>query len=85
MVCGYACGMTTLRYRIESTHPMVGPLISGINTTVLYLADRAMAVVMAAKSETRPYGNEIRVVYQPTGEVVYRKTAANIDPQTEEL
>jgi len=41
--------------------------------------------VMAAKSETRPYGNEIRVVYQPTGEVVYRKTAANIDPHAEEV
>jgi len=82
---GYALCMTSLIYRIESSHPIVGPLISGFNTTVLYLADRAMAVVMAAKSETRPYGNEIRVVHQPTGEVVYRKTAANIDPNAEEL
>jgi hypothetical protein len=77
--------MSTLSYRIESSHPIVGPLISGINTTALYLADRAMAVVMAAKSETRPYGNEIRVIHQPTGEVVYRKTAATIDPHSEEI
>jgi hypothetical protein len=62
----------------------VGPLISGINSTVLYIADRAIAVVLAAKSETRPYGQEIRVVHQPTGKVVYRKTAGNIDPTLED-
>lgn len=71
--------MSTMSYRIESSHPMVGPLISGFNQTALYLADRAMAVVLAAKSETRPYGKEIRVVHTPSGEVVYRKTAAAPD------
>ncbi len=39
-----------------------------------------MAVVIAAKSETRPYGKEIRVVHQPSGEIVYRKTAGDINP-----
>jgi hypothetical protein len=77
--------MTTMNYRIESTHPIVGPLISGINQTALYLADRAMAVVLAAKSETRPYGKEIRVVHQPTGEVVFRKTAATVGHETGDL
>jgi hypothetical protein len=76
--------MTTMSYRIESSHPIVGPLISGINSTVHYIADRAMAVVLAAKSETRPYGKEIRVVHQPTGEVVFRKTAATMDPSLED-
>jgi hypothetical protein len=75
--------MNTMSYRIESSHPIVGPLTSGINKTVLYIKDRAMAVVLAAKSETRPYGKEIRVVHQATGEVIYRKTAANIDPSPE--
>jgi len=32
--------------------------------------------VVAAKSNTKPYGQEIRVVYVPTGEVVFRKTAS---------
>jgi hypothetical protein len=73
-----------MSYRIESSYPIVGPLISGINSTALYIADRAIAVVLAAKSETRPYGQEIRVVHQPTGEVVYRKTAGNIDPTLED-
>ena len=72
-----------MSYRIESSHPIVGPLVSGINNTALYITDRAKAVVLAAKSETRPYGNEIRVVHLATGEVVYRKTAANIDPSPE--
>ncbi len=39
-----------------------------------------MAIVLAAKSETRPYGKEIRVVHQASGEVVFSKTAGNIDP-----
>jgi len=75
--------MTTMSYRIESSHPIVGPLVCGISQaahqTALYIADRAMAVVLAAKSETRPYGKEIRVVHQPTGEVVFRKTAGDFD------
>ena len=76
--------MTTMSYRVESSHPIVGPFISTINSTALYIADRAMAVVLAAKSETRPYGQEIRVVHQPSGEVVYRKTAGHIDPTLED-
>jgi hypothetical protein len=72
--------MPSLSYRIESFYPIVGPLISGLNNTALHIADRAMAVVIAAKSETRPYGQEIRVVHQPSGEIVYRKTAGDINP-----
>lgn len=71
--------MTTMSYRIESTHPIVGPLVSGINSTAMYIADRTMAVVMAAKSYTLPFGKEIRVVHVPSGEVVFRKTAATIE------
>jgi hypothetical protein len=76
--------MTTMSYRIESSHPIVGPLISTINSTALYFADRAMAVVLAAKSETRPFGQEIRVVHMPTGEVVYRKTSGQADASLED-
>lgn len=76
--------MTTMSYRIESSHPIVGPLVSGLNSTVHYIADRAIAIVLAAKSETRPFGKEIRVVHQPTGEVVFRKTAAVMDQSLDE-
>ena len=72
--------MTTMSYRIESTHPIVGPLVSGLNNTALYIADRALAVVMAAKSYTLPSGKEIRVVHVPSGEVVFRKTASASEP-----
>ena len=77
--------MTTASYRIESSHPIVGPLVTGIiSSTALYIADRAMAVVLAAKSQTKPYGKEIRVVHVPSGEVVFRKTAGNVNPITED-
>ena len=75
--------MTTMSYRIESTHPIVGPFISGINETALYIADRAMAVVLVAKSYTLPFGKEIRVVHIPSGEVVFRKTADFADTALE--
>jgi hypothetical protein len=77
--------MTAMSYRIESSHPIVGPLISGINNTVVYIADRAMAVVLAAKSETVPAGKEIRVVHQETGEVIFSKTAETAALTSEDL
>ena len=62
--------MIRMSYRLESSHLIVGHLISGINNIALHIAERAMALVLAAKSETRPYGKEVRVVHQATGEVV---------------
>ena len=68
--------MAGLNYRIESSHPMVGPLLPGPGVTDILLHDRALAIVVAAKSVTVPYGREIRVVHVSTGEVLFRKTAA---------
>jgi hypothetical protein len=65
-----------LDYRVESTHPIVGPLMPANGAVEFLLEDRSLAVVVAAKSVTRPYGQEIRVVHVPSGEVVYRKTAS---------
>lgn len=62
-------------YRVESTRPIIGPLLAGISKTVHEFTDRTTAVLVAAKSFTSPPGQEIRVVHQPSGEVVYRKTA----------
>ena len=63
-------------YRIESSDIMVGPLLPRPGTNNLLLHDRGLAIAVAAKSVTIPYGREIRVVFVSTGEVVFRKTAA---------
>ena len=68
--------MTTTSYRIESAYPMVGRLLPLEGLTALRLHSRAAAIVLAAKCGTLPFGQEIRVVHLPSGEVVYRKTAA---------
>lgn len=64
------------QYRVESSHPIVGPLVPVHGFSEFVLCDRTMAVVIAAKSITHPGGHEIRVVDVRTGEVTYRKTAA---------
>jgi len=72
-------------YRIESSHPMVGPLLPVSVSSEFLLYDRATAVVVAAKSITNPGGHEIRVVDVRTGEIVYRKTAAFQSSQKEDF
>lgn len=68
--------LSTAFYRVESSHPIVGPLLPVSGVSEFFLYDRATAVVVAAKSITNPGGHEIRVVDVRTGEIVYRKTAA---------
>jgi hypothetical protein len=66
--------MTSAHYRIESSHPIASRLLPLSGTQQQYVvSDRALAVAVAAKSTTRPGGQEIRVVHVPTGEVVFRK------------
>jgi hypothetical protein len=55
---------------------MVGPLLPGNGVLDIHVHDRELAIVVAAKSVTVPYGREIRVVHVPTGDIVFRKTAA---------
>ena len=63
---------------------MVGPLLPDAGVRSLDLNDHALAIAIAAKSVTVPYGMEIRVVHRATGEVIFRKTAATIGPQAED-
>lgn len=67
--------MTSAEYRIESNHPLTSRLWPTGSEQYL-VKDRALAVALAAKSFTKPSGQEIRVVHVPTGEVVFRKPAA---------
>jgi hypothetical protein len=66
--------MTPATYRIESSQPIAGRLWPAMGSQQYVVKDRALAVALAAKSFT-PSGHEIRVVHEPTGEVVYRKAA----------
>ena len=74
----------TLKYQIESSHTMVGPLLPEGGVMSLRLNDHALAIVVAAKSVTVPYGREIRVVHLASGEVIFRKTAATVTSVGEE-
>jgi hypothetical protein len=69
--------MSAAIYRVESAHPIVGPLWPGLASSKFHhIVDRALAIVVAAKSMTSPSGHEIRVVHVPTGKVIFRKTAS---------
>lgn len=63
-------------FRIESAYPIVGPFVPMAGRMAHLLNDRELAVVVAAKSETLPAGQEIRVVHVPTGEIIFSKSAA---------
>lgn len=67
--------MTPAEFRIESASGITGPLLPQSGSSEYPVHDVSMAVVMAAKSETVPAGQEIRVVHVPTGEVIFRKHA----------
>ena len=68
--------MTSADFRVESSHPIASGLFPASGSQQYLFSDRALAVAMAAKSTTKPMGQEIRVVHVPTGEVVFRKPAA---------
>lgn len=65
--------MPSAEYRIESSHPLRSQFLPASGAQQYLVKDRALAVALAAKSFTRPSGQEIRVVHVPTGEVVFRK------------
>lgn len=76
--------MTSGDYRIESSHPIASLLLPTSGEQQYFVSDRALAVTVAAKSSTRPMGQEIRVVHVPTGEVVFRKRSISRPEQSDE-
>ena len=76
--------MSVVAYRVESSHPLTAPFLPGAAAKCFNLVDRALAIVLATKSMTKPSGHEIRVVHIPTGEVIFRKSDAYMAPSTEE-
>ena len=79
--------MTSADFRVESSHPIASGLFpaSGSGPRQYLFSDRALAVAMAAKSTTKPMGEEIRVVHVPTGEVVFRKPASSRPEWSDDL
>ena len=69
--------MPSAEFRIESNHPLTGRLLPVPGSQTYLVGDRALAVTMAVKSITCPWGQEIRVVHVPTGEIVFRKAASH--------
>ncbi|HWI81426.1 hypothetical protein [Ramlibacter sp.] len=67
--------MSPADFRVESNHPITGRLWPLSGGHQYFFHNRDLAVAMAAKSATKPSGQEIRVVHVPTGEVVFRKPA----------
>jgi len=77
--------MTCTEFRVESNHPISGRLLPVSDCQQYFVGDRALAVAMAAKSITKPSGQEIRVVYVPTGEVVFRKSGSTRPEAVDEV
>ena len=77
--------MMSADFRVESSHPIACGLFAASGSQQYLFSDRALAVAMAAKSTTKPMGQEIRVVHVPTGEVVFRKPAATRGEWSDDL
>jgi hypothetical protein len=64
--------VTASGYRIESNKPVTtSRLLPDSGFQDLY-QDMSLAVALAAKSVSSPFGQEVRVIHVPSGEVVFR-------------
>jgi hypothetical protein len=61
------------QFRIESDCGLQAQHWSAEDAKVILVHDRSLAVAMAAKSLSSGCKGEVRVVYMPTGEVIFRK------------
>ena len=69
--------MAASRYRIESSGRLTNDLLQAINFDHLY-GNSSLAVAIAAKSVTKPFQKEVRVVRLPDGEVIFRTKTADV-------
>ena len=63
--------MLSAEYCIESNHPVVNRLLPQ-SKVQQHFHDSSQAVAMAAKCVPNPFGDEVRVVHVPTGEVIFK-------------
>ena len=71
--------MASTGYRIESNNPMTSRLLPDSGFQDLY-QDMSLAVALAAKSVSSPFGQEVRVIHVPSGEVVFRAGSEGLRP-----
>ena len=62
--------MASADYRIESNHPVINRLLPRSGIRQLF-RDPSQAVAIAAKCVPNPFGDEVRVVHVPSGEVIF--------------
>jgi hypothetical protein len=62
-------------FKIESSRPIVKTMPPSPVHSGELLADRELAVSLAAKCKTEPPGGVVQVIHVPTGEVVFSKTS----------
>lgn len=77
--------MTSAEYRIESNQPLSGRLLPLGGGRQVLVGDRGLAISLAAKNFIPGYGQEIRVIHVPTGEIVFHKQEAPADALSDEL
>jgi hypothetical protein len=63
--------MVSADYCIESNHPVVNRFLPQTGARHVF-ADPSVAVAIAAKCVPNPFGDEVRVVHLPSGEVIFR-------------
>lgn len=63
--------MTSYDYRIDSRHPITNRLLPR-STPLRAYKDLSLAVAIAAKCVPNRFGEEIRVVHVPSGDIVFR-------------
>jgi len=71
--------MAAGRYRIESSQPLTGRLLPAPAQGRLYL-NRALAISIAVKCATSPIQQQVRVIHEPSGEVVFTTTLVDRSP-----
>lgn len=63
--------MTSYDYLIESRHPITNRLLPRYTPARAY-KDLSLAVAIAAKCVPNPFGDEVRVIHVPSGDIVFR-------------
>jgi hypothetical protein len=66
--------MAPTEYRIESNHPVSNRFVPHSDVRGAY-PDWSQAVAMAVKTAPNAFGDEVRVVHVPSGEIVFRIAA----------
>ncbi len=67
--------MVSADYRIESKHPVINRLLPRTGVRQLF-TDPSQAVAIAAKCVPNPFGDDVRVVHVPSGEVIFLAVSA---------